>query len=117
MSFLWNPPEKAVPIIGEQMFEAAMIITVLSVMYLTVWSYRRHTSSMAGLAYAIAAVAASVFVGAEFIFCMVKLSPLLYWNMRAGVITAIMTLFTTCMLFDELGRRAKADKMLRDKSR
>ena len=92
------------------MFEAAMIITVLSVMYLTAWSYRRHTSSMAGLVYAIAAVAASVFVGAEFIFCMVKLSPLLYWNMRAGVITAVMTLFITCMLFDELGRRTKANK-------
>ena len=92
------------------MFEAAMIITVLSVMYLTAWSYRRHTSSMAGLAYAIAAVAASVFVGVEFIFYMVTLFPILHLSIGAGVITAVMTLFITCTLFDELGRRTKANK-------
>lgn len=91
------------------MFETAMIATTLSVMYLTAWSYRRHTS-MAGLVYLIVAVIATAFIGVEFIFCMIRFDPPLHWAAEAGIITAVTTLVTTCLLFDEMGRRAKVDE-------
>ena len=92
------------------MFETAMIATTLSVVYLTVWSYKRHDGTMSGVAYLIVAVIATIFIGVEFIFYMVTLFPILHLSIGAGVITAVMTLFITCTLFDELGRRTKANK-------
>lgn len=91
------------------MFETAMIATTLSVMYLTAWSYKRHDGTMSGVTHFVMAVAAVILIGVEFIFCMIRFGPPLHWAAEAGIITAMMTLFITCVLFNELGRRTKAD--------
>lgn len=99
------------------MSEIAMIITALSVMYLTAWSYKRHDGTMSGVTHFVMAVAAVILIGAEFIFCMIRFTLLLHWTVEAGLITAMVALFTTCIMFNELGRRTKANKEKWGKSR
>lgn len=112
MSFLWNPPEKVVPVRKAiQMMDLAMIVTTMAIMYLTTWSL--HHDKMSGIMPSILAAMATVAILLELVAYMVVLLPILPWSISAAVFLAAATLFTTCSLARADGR----SKLLRDKSR
>ena len=95
-----------------KMYETAMIITVVSVMYLAAWSLHSH-DKMSGIAPSILAAMAAMAILLELTIYMVVLLPVLPWTISAVVFTATATLFVTCALV----RANEQNKLLRDKSR
>ena len=94
------------------MYETAMIITVVSAMYLAAWSLHSHDKMSGVIASVLAIIAATVIV-LELTIYMVVLLPILHWAISAAVFTATATLFVTCAL----ARANKQNKLLRGKSR
>ena len=95
-----------------KMYETAMIITVVSVMYLAAWSLHSH-DKMSGIMPSILAVMAATILVVEITAYAVILLPVLPWAASAAVFTATATLFAACALARADGR----SKLLRDKSR
>lgn len=94
------------------MYETAMIITVVSVMYLAAWSLHSH-DKMSGIMPSILAVMAATILVVEITAYAVILLPVLPWAASAAVFTATAILFAACALARADGR----SKLLRDKSR
>lgn len=95
-----------------KMYETAMIITVVSVMYLAAWSLHSH-DKMSGITPSILAVMAATILVVEITAYAVILLPVLPWAASAAVFTATATLFAACALARADGR----SKLLRGKSR
>lgn len=113
MSFLWNPPEKVVPVRKAiQMMDLAMIVTTMAIMYLTTWSLHSH-DKMSGVVPLILAVIATALLVMELAAYAVVILPRTSWMTSAAVFSAVITLFVTCALARVNGR----SKLLRDKSR
>ena len=93
--------------------DIAMIITVMSVMYLAAWSLHSQ-GRMSGIAASILAAIAAMAILLELTIYMVVLLPVLPWEVSAAVLLAVATLFATCSLARISGR---SSKLLRDKSR
>ena len=94
------------------MHETAMIITVVSVIYLSAWSLYSY-DKMSGIAASILAAMAAMAILLEFTIYMVVLLPVLPWTASAAVFTATATLFVACSVVRVNGR----SKLLRGKSR
>ena len=94
------------------MYETAMIITVVSAIYLAAWSL--HHDKMSGIMPSILAAMAAMAILLEFTIYMVALLPVLPWAASAAVFTATATLFTACALARVNDGRSK---LLRGKSR
>ena len=92
------------------MYETAMIITVVSVMYLAAWSLHSH-DKMSGIMPSILAVMAATILVVEITAYAVILLPVLPWAASAAVFTATATLFVTCSL---ARINARSSKLKRD---
>ncbi len=93
------------------MMDIAMIITTVSVMYLTAWSL--HHDKMSRIAESVIAAMAVAVIVVEVAAYAVILLPRMHWAVSAAVFLAVATLFTTC----SLARSAEARNKLRGKSR
>lgn len=109
-SFLWNPPEKVVPVWKAiQMMDLAMVITTAAIMYITAWSL--HHDKMSGIMPSIMAVIAATVIVFDLAAYMVVLLLILPWSISAAVFTATATLFVTCSL---ARINARSSKLKRD---
>ena len=109
-SFLWNPPEKVVPVWKAiQMMDLAMVITTAAIMYITAWSL--HHDKMSGIMPSIMAVIAATVIVFDLAAYMVVLLPILPWSISAAVFTATAILFVTCSL---ARINARSSKLKRD---
>ena len=79
------------------MYETAMVITVVSAIYLAAWSLHSHDKMSGVIASVLAIIAATVIV-LELTIYMVVLLPILHWAISAAVFTATAILFVTCLL-------------------
>lgn len=93
------------------MYETAMIITVVSAIYLATWSLYSH-DKMSGVIPAILAAMAAMAILLEFTIYMVVLLPVLPLTASAAVFTATATLFVACSVARVNGR----SKLLRGAS-
>lgn len=95
--------------------DIAMVITVVSTMYLVTRSI--HYDKMSGIAESVIAAMAVAVIVLEVTAYAVILLPTLHWAASAAVFLSVTTLFTTCSLARMNGSSAEARNKLRDNSR